>query len=196
MFGRNMTMDANKAAYWIAVAALVVGLGTQYREGGFAPLHRVADEASARAGSIFSRVALDAELKMDEVRALAIRSSAGFSSGFQSKFETIMASAQASEMAREQRKMLRNEEREKAEMKREQIRAEREIARAQAEIQRSVRRAALAQVREQYVVERTDAGNHVMVLCPKLSRKQMAERVSVVRGQQAFEVDTDHAETF
>jgi hypothetical protein len=191
-----MTMDANKAAYWIAVAALAVGLGTQYREGGFAPLHRAADEASTRAQSIFGRVALDAELKVAEVRALAIGSGSELSSGFQSKFETMMASAQTAEMAREQRKMLREQVRERAEMNRDQVRAEREIARAQAEIQRSARRAALAQVREQYLVERNSTGNHVLVLCPKLSGKQPAQHVSLADGQQSFVVETDDGETF
>ena len=38
-------MDANKAAYWIALGVLALGLNSEYRRGNFEPLHRVASRA-------------------------------------------------------------------------------------------------------------------------------------------------------
>ncbi len=44
-------MDVNKAVYWIAAGVLVLGLNSEYRHGGFASLHRVAQKT----GSVLCR---------------------------------------------------------------------------------------------------------------------------------------------
>jgi hypothetical protein len=40
-------MNTNKAAYWIAVGVLALGLNSEYRHGNFAALHRVAERADS-----------------------------------------------------------------------------------------------------------------------------------------------------
>jgi len=36
----ELSMDANKAGYWIAVGVLALGLNSEYRHGNFVALHR------------------------------------------------------------------------------------------------------------------------------------------------------------
>jgi hypothetical protein len=59
-------MDTNKAAYWIALGVLALGLNSEYRHGSFVALHRVSEYA----GSALCRMATRAEQTVAVARVL------------------------------------------------------------------------------------------------------------------------------
>jgi hypothetical protein len=126
-------MNTNKAAYWIAVGALALGLNSEYRRGNFVPLHRIAD----RAGSAMCRITSRAEKTLAIAKFLA-----GPEVGLP---ETLVASAGEVDTARSRVHMLRQHSREEAAVLREEmrdqvrdeIRARAEVNRARAEMQRA-----------------------------------------------------------
>jgi hypothetical protein len=150
-------MNSNVAAYWIAVGALALGLNSEYHQGRFVALHRVAESA----GSVLCQVSARAEQTLAVATALT-QGRANFS-------DSLLAAADRGEMARAQVVMIREEARAQAEMVREQVReqilAQKDVLRAQAEM----RGADIQQLRWRVrSVNSGNAGRHPMtVVCPK-----------------------------
>lgn len=173
-------MNTNTAAYWIAVGVLALGLNSEYHQGRFVTLHRVAD----RAGSVVCQIAARAEETLAVATGLTNRR-ANLPAG-------MFAVADQAEMARDQAQMIREEAIAQAEMVREQVReqilAQREVLRAQAEM----RRAEIEQVRWRVGsdLRLTNANSRrVAVLCPKTGKRIMvSERVQIAEDSPEVEV--------
>ncbi len=137
-------MNSNTVAYWIALGVLALGLHSEYRQGNFETLHRVAD----RADSVLCRLSTRAERTLVAARALTGRR--------EFTADDLLASTDADEMSR-------------VEVAREnvqgQIRAQADMIRAQVEMQRAqvrqIQSATRSQVRMARVV------SHRVLICPK-----------------------------
>jgi hypothetical protein len=123
-----MKMDTNKVIYFAAVGVLALGLQSQYKQGSFTTLHRVASQADC----LMSRVAVDAEKTLLATVGPTFSSSSLRRSA---AAESLAASTTAAEMSRMQAEMMREKARSQAECVRETIR---EQVRAQAEVRRAV----------------------------------------------------------
>jgi hypothetical protein len=157
-------MDANKAAYWIALGVLALGLNSEYRQGNFPALHRVA----SRAENALCRISTDAQHTLAMARALT--------SGNQTSVRDLVASASGPRMARDQAEQLRESIRERV---REQVRAQAKVLRAQAEMQR----AEIEQTRSEFMaVGAVNRGMNIRtVVCPKTrSRVVVRDKPEVV----------------
>jgi hypothetical protein len=97
-------MDTNKAAYWIALGVLVLGLNSEYRHGSFVGLHRVAEYA----GSALCRMATRAEQTLAVARVL-VRSE-------RFPVDGLVAATGGAETARAQGELLRDQARDEAEL--------------------------------------------------------------------------------
>ncbi len=150
-------MDTNKAAYWIALGVLALGLNSEYQHGRFVALHRVAD----RAGAEMCRLSTQAEE--------AVLLATGVTSRQAILPDDVLAVADRGEMAREQADMIREEARAQAELVREQVRneilAQREVVRARAEMQRAEIKQIRLRTRSEFRLARTAARR--VVVCPK-----------------------------
>jgi hypothetical protein len=160
-------MNANKAAYWIAVGALALGLNSEYRQGNFASLHRVAD----RTGSVLCRITTRAEQTLT-IAKLRISAEAGLP-------DSMVASADAAEMAQARAGMQQEQNRSREDAARlqdetrdglrdrvrDEIRAQTDVIRARAEM----RRAEIEmQLRTRSPFTLASASNrNLMVFCPK-----------------------------
>jgi hypothetical protein len=185
-------MNTNKAAYWIAVGALALGLSSEYQHGRFVALHRVAEHA----GLTLCRMSTRAEQALAAARFLT--------PGDGAPVDSLVASADAAEMARVQSEVLQEQAREKIELLqdrirdgvqdgvgdriRDQIRAQMDAIRAQSEIRRAqieqIRLQARSQVRLAHMVNR-----RVMVVCPKTGA-----RVVVNTGLHSVDVSAGNNE--
>ena len=155
-------MDANKATYWFAVGALALGLSSEYRQGSFTALHRVAVRASAE----LCRVATRAE----ETLALAT----GRIGREKLPVDAMVASLDRAETVREQSEVLRERARDQAELTRGRERAQAEMIRAQVEMQR----AEIERWRSRSSVRLAAAeGRRAVVVCPKTGVRIMVNRV-------------------
>jgi hypothetical protein len=170
-------MDTNKAAYWIALGVLALGLNSEYHQGNFVALHQAAD----RAGSVLCRVSTRAE----QTLAVAL----GMTNREEFAVDDLLAANEGTEMARADAELLRAEARDRAEMMRErvrdEIRAQADVIREQAEMQRAqieqIRWRTTSQVR----LART-AGRRVMVVCPKTGT-----RITVRPGAEPADISPD-----
>lgn len=147
-------MNTNKAAYWIALGVLALGLNSEYRHGNFVALHRVADHA----GSALCRMTTRAERTLAVARILASR--------WGLPVDDLLASADGAEMARAQAEILREQARDRAELLRDEIRDQADGIRAEARM----RRAEIEQIRfrtrtQLGVARRVD--RRVTLICPK-----------------------------
>jgi hypothetical protein len=153
-----MTMDVNKAGYWIALGVFALALSSEYRQGNFVTLHQVA----SRAESVLCRISTRAEQTLAFARVLT--------HGDKSAVNDLLASTDADEMARAQRQLFREQARGKTEFLRdqirEQIRARAEVIRAQAETERAEIEQLRLRTRSQFRVARMIT-RPVMVTCPK-----------------------------
>jgi hypothetical protein len=126
-------MNTNKAAYWIAAGVLALGLNSEYRQGNFVALHRIAD----RAGSAICGITARAR-KTLEVAKFLTSPEEGLPDNLVAD-EVDMARAhgemlQARSRSREEATLFRDGVRDRM---RDQIRAQAEVIRARAEIQRA-----------------------------------------------------------
>jgi hypothetical protein len=169
-------MNTNKAAYWIAVLALALGLSSEYQHGRFVTLHRVAD----RADLALCRISTCAGQALAAARVLTAREGS----------DNLMASMDAAEMARNQSELLREQAREKIEFLRGRVRdgvgdGIREQIRAQAEMRRAeieqIRLQTRSQVRLAHMVNR-----RVRMVCPKTGA-----RIAVNAGLNSVDVCAD-----
>jgi hypothetical protein len=181
-------MDTNRAAYWIALAALALGLNSEYRQGNFQALHRVASHAE----TVLCRISTGAEHNLVMARALASTSEGP------SSVHDLLASASGPAMTRNQAEQLRDsiQERLREQVQgqiRAQIRAQSEAIRAQAEM----RRVEVERSRSEYAlvsavnrsVNRTV--NIRTVFCPKVST-----RVVVSVKPELADVSKEFDDTF
>jgi hypothetical protein len=166
-------MDTNKAAYWIALGVLALGLNSEYQHGSFGALHRVAE----RADSALCRMTTRAEQTLAGARVLTSRE------GFLA--DDLLASTGGAEMARAQGGLLRERARDEAELFRDEIRAQADVIRARAEMRRAeieqIRFRTRSQVRLASAVNR-----RVTVVCPKTGA-----RISVNAGPEVADVSPD-----
>jgi hypothetical protein len=183
-------MDTNKAAYWIALGVLALGLNSEYRNGSFVTMHRVA----SRAESALCRISSRAEQTVALARVLASRDR------FQA--ENLLASADAGELTRDQAELLRQQAQEAADLFRgrvrenvqhqveDQIRAQVEVIRAQAEM----RRAEIEQIRSgtgsEFRFART-INRRMIVVCPKTGA-----RIAVDAGPELADISEDVEDSF
>jgi hypothetical protein len=159
-------MDTNKAAYWIAVGVLALGLNSEYKQGHFPALHRVADRAEV--------AMCHASAKAEQTIAMARLSI--LSKGLAP--DTLLASVDRAEMARDQAQLIREQAREEAERIREnvseqvgdEIRARAEVMRAQAEVQRARIERIRFETRDQFRFANASSKRIVMV-CPKTGKR-------------------------
>jgi hypothetical protein len=161
-------MNTNKAAYWIALGVLALGLNSEYRHGNFVALHQVAD----RADSALCRISTHVEQTLAMARAAAITPS-------RKSFEqNLLASTDAAEMAQDRAGMLREQASDRAERIRERVQAQiqdqiREQAdgiRVQAEMQHAQIEQMLIRTRSQ--IKLVGAVNRrLTVVCPKTSAR-------------------------
>ena len=158
-------MDVNKATYWIAVGVLALGLSSQYRQGGFTAVHRVAERASSE----LCRVATRAE----ETLALAT----GRIGREKLPVDAMVASLDRAETVREQTEVLRERAKDQAELTRGRVRAQAEMIRAQVEMQR----AEIEQLRwrsRSSVRLAAAEGRRAVVVCPKTGVRIMVNSVA------------------
>jgi hypothetical protein len=160
-------MDTNKAAYWIALGVLALGINSEYRHGSFVALHRVA----GRAGSVLCEIST----RTEEAMALAT----GVTTRRGVLPEQVLAAADRVELTRAQAEMIREQAREQAELVREQVRdeifAQRDVLRAQADMRRS--EIAQFRYRVRSDLRLTNAsGRRVSVLCPKTGTRVMVRQ--------------------
>jgi hypothetical protein len=151
-------MNTNKAAYWIALGVLALGLNSEYQRGNFATLHQVADRAEATFCSVSARA--------EQTLAAAV----GLTNGRRIPSEDLFLVADRAEMARTQAEMLREQAREQAEQLREQVRDEIQarvyVLRAQADMRRAEIEQLRSRVRTDFSVVRS-GNRRVAVVCPK-----------------------------
>lgn len=148
-------MDTNKIAYWTALAVLALGLNSEYRQGNFVALHRVAERADSALCAISARAE----------RTLAVAMGATS----RSEFAAAARSASVGRFAnvRLQSDLLRERARDQAENVRDEILAKTEVIRAQAEVRRAVIEQVRSRTRSQFQL--IDAGDRaaMTVFCPK-----------------------------
>ena len=173
-------MDTNKAAYWIALGVLALGLNSEYQRGRFAGLHRVSEYAS----STFCRMVARAEQTLAVARVLA--------RGERFPVDGLLAGTGGDETARDQEELLRDQARDEAELLRdrlrEEVQAQADVIRAQAE----TRRAEIEQIRmrSQFRIART-VDRRVTVICPKTGT-----RIAVNAGMRVAEVSPEVEDSF
>jgi len=159
-------MDTNKAAYWIALGVLALGLNSEYQHGSFVALHRVAE----RGDSLLCRMSTRAE----QTVAVAVGMTRE-----DIPVNDLLAAKEGTEMARAEAEMAREQARARAEMVRERVRDE---VRAQADVIRErveMEREQIEQMRwhraSQVRLARTV--NHRMTLvCPKTGARITVRR--------------------
>lgn len=174
-------MNTNKAAYWIAVGALALGMSSEYQQGRFLTLHRVAE----RAGLTLCRISTHAEQALVAARVLPPRDG--------SAVDNLMASTDAAEMVRDQSELLREQALEKIELLRDRVQdgvrddvgaGIREQIRAHAEMRRAEIDQTRSQVRLAHMVNQ-----RLMVVCPKTGA-----RIAVNAGLHSVDVSADEDE--
>jgi hypothetical protein len=179
-------MNTNKAAYWIALGVLALGLNSEYRHGSFVPLHRVAEYA----GSALCRITARAEQALAVARVptrVPIRSEVFPVDG-------LSAATGGAEMERAQGELLREQARDEAELLRdrfrEEVQAQAEAIRVRSEAQRAEVEQIRLRVRSQFRLART-VDRRVTVVCPKTG-----VRIAVNEGMRLAEASPDVEDSF
>ena len=175
-------MDTNKAAYWIALGVLALGLNSEYQHGRFAGLHRVSEYAT----STFCRMVAHAEQTLAVARVLRGRQ--------ESAADNLPAANSGVEMARAEEELLRDQARDEAEglrdRLREEVQAQADVIRAQAETRRAEVEQIRLRMRSQFRIART-VDRRVTVICPKTGT-----RIAVNAGMRVAEVSPDVEDSF
>jgi|ERR1700674_4229352 len=171
-------MDTNKAAYWIALGVLALGLNSEYQHGRFVALHRVSEYA----GSALCRMATRAEQTVAVARVLTGRE------GF--PVDGLVAATGGAETARAQGELLRDQARDEAELLRDGVHAQADAIRAQAEVQRAKVEHIRLRMRSQFRLART-VDRRVVVVCPRTG-----VRIAVNAGMRLAEVSPDVEDSF
>jgi hypothetical protein len=159
-------MNTNKAAYWIALGAVALGLNTEYRQGSFVALHRVAE----RADSMLCLVATRAERTLAVARVLVDVDKVpanGFLASADGSERAWEQAELASDQVQEQvRRDVRDQVEELRDKVRDEVRAQGELVRAQNEMRRADMRQILVRSRSQIRLARSVSQPEIIV-CPK-----------------------------
>jgi hypothetical protein len=151
-------MDTNKAAYWIALGVLALGLNSEYRHGNFVAAHRVAE----RAGSVLCGISTRAQQSL----AVAL----GMTNREKFRADDLLAANEERQMARAEAEIAREQARARAEMVservRDEIRAQADAIREQAEMERRQIEQIRWRTASQIGLART-ANRRMTVVCPK-----------------------------
>jgi hypothetical protein len=164
-------MDTNKAAYWIALGVLALGLNSEYQQGRFVALHRVAEHA----GSALCRVATRAEQTLALARVLASRD--------RFPVDGLLAGTGGDQTARDEAELLRDR-------LREEVQAQADVIRAQAETRRAEVEQIRLRMRSQFRIARA-VDRRVTVVCPKTG-----VRMDVNAGMRLADVSPDVEDSF
>lgn len=180
-------MNTTKATYWIALAVFALALNSEYQQGKFPGLHRVAEHA----GTTMCRIATRAEQTLAFARVLTGRPALPADS-LLALNTSEMAENQA-EMLREQAQgeaeVLRARTRDEAEMLRDQVRAQVDMIRAQSQMQRSQIEQIRLHTRSQFSF--SNATNRRMVVVPSQGCSKKDARVSINSGSDSSDDDED-----
>ena len=168
-------MDTNKAAYWIAVGVLALGLNSEYRQGHFPALHQAVD----RAGATICRLSTRAEQTVAFARLMSTRKDLAASRLLASADQDFSDRA---EMAREEAEQIRETVREQVG---DEIRARAEVMRAQAVVQRARIEQLRFETRDQFRLANTTR-RHTAFVCPKTGT-----RIAVSLDGDGADVSTD-----
>jgi hypothetical protein len=161
-------MNTNKLTYWLALGVFALGGHSEYRNGRFPAIHRVAEHAE----STLCRIVTRAEQTVALARVLT--------SPQPLAADDLFASARDRETA--QAELLRDQARAHAQLLRDQVRAQADLIRAQAELQRSQIEQMRWRTQSQFRL--TNAANRrVTLICPKTGA-----RISVNAGPSDVEV--------
>jgi hypothetical protein len=175
-------MDTNKAAYWIALGVLALGLNSEYRHGSFVAVHRVAE----RAGSVWCGISTRAQQSL--AVALGITNRENFQA------DDLLAADERTEMARAEAEIVREQAQARAEMVRErvrdEIRAQADAIREQAEMERAQFQQIRWRTASQIGLART-ANHRVTVVCPKTGT-----RITLKPGVDLADIAPDLEDTF
>lgn len=174
-------MNTDKAAYWIALGVLALGLNSEYRQGDFVTLHRVAD----RAESLLCRISTRAGETLALARLVVARPEYAPAN--------LLAATSRAETARLQAEMLREQTQDEAELirdrirehVRDEIRARADVVRDEGEMQRAKIEQLRWSARSKIRLARTD-DRRVMVVCPKTGA-----RIAVNAGPAPEDVIAD-----
>jgi hypothetical protein len=161
-------MNTNKLMYWLALGVFALGLRSEYQNGRFPTIHRMASAT----GSSLCRIVTRAEQAVALARVL---------SGSQ-PFDTdhLLASAHDGELA--QGDLLRDQARTHAQLIRDQVRAQADLIRAQAELQRSQIEQIRWETRSRLKLTNA-ADRRVTLICPRTGA-----RISVNAGPTGAEI--------
>jgi hypothetical protein len=161
-------MNTNKLMYWLVLGVFALGLHSEYRNGRFPAIHRVAEHA----GSTLCRIATRAEQTVALARVLTSDRVSGA--------DDLFVSVRDGELA--QAELLRDQALANAEVLRDQVRARADLMRAHAELQQSQIEQIRWRTRSQFRL--TNAANRrVTLICPKTGA-----RISVNAGLSDVEV--------
>jgi len=170
-------MNTNKVAYWIVLGALALGLSSEYRNGNFVALHRVAE----RADSALCRISTRAKQTLTAVL--------GITSRHEFRADDLLAANDRAEMARAETEMVREQARARAEVARERVQDEisvqADVIRERAEMQRAQIEQIGWRRAPQVRLARTD-NRRVMVACPKTGT-----RIRVNPGAELGDISSD-----
>jgi hypothetical protein len=161
-------MNTNKIMYWLALGVFALGLRSEYQNGRFPAIHRVAEHTE----SSLCRIVTRAEQTFALARALT--RTQPFAE------DDLLASARAREFA--QAEMLRDQAQAHAQLIRDQVRAQADLIRAQAELQRSQIEQIRWDTQSQFKLTKA-ADRRVTLICPKTDA-----RISVSAGPSAVEI--------
>ena len=161
-------MNTNKVLYWVVLGVFALGLRSEYRNGRFPAIHRVAGHA----GSTICRLVSRAERAVALARVLA--SPPPFTT------DELLASARDREFA--QAELLRDEARAQAELLQDQVRAQADLIRARAELQQSQIEQIRWRMRSQFKLTNSTT-RRVTLICPKTGA-----RIAVSAGPSDIEV--------
>ncbi|MBZ5653797.1 MAG: hypothetical protein LAO56_00810 [Acidobacteriia bacterium] len=134
-------MNTNKVLYWVVLGVFALGLHSEYHNGRFPAIHRLADHAESTVCRLVSR----AERTVALARVLTTPQPFAV--------DDLLASARDRELAQ-------------AELVREQVRAQADLVRAQAELQRSQIEQIRWRRRAQFKLT-TAASRRITLVCPK-----------------------------
>ena len=174
-------MNSIKTAYWIALAVFALALNSEYHNGKFPVLHRIA----GRAGSTICRITTRAENTLAIARLFISHPTTPAGDLLASAREMAenqiaenrvaenqadLREAIGEQVSEQVRESIREQVRDRAELLRDQVRAQTEIRRAQARLQRAGMR---LQSRSQYRVSNTVAQSLITVDSGRCTRTRI-----------------------
>lgn len=180
-------MSTTKATYWIALAVFALALNSEYQQGKFPALHRVA----AHAGTTMCRITTRAEQTFAMARLLTGRPALPADS-LLALNTSEMAENQAEmlrEQAQDEAEVLHAQTRDQAETLRDQIRAQVEMIRAQAQMQRSQVEQIRLRTRSQFTF--SNATNRRVLVSPSQGCSKKDVRVAINSASDSSDDDED-----